>query len=57
MLKKFDMDDGTIVLNTNYILWAAPVLDQENKIIITLYSPAEQKMSVVVHGTLDSLVN
>ncbi len=57
MLKKFDMDDGTIVLNTNYILWAAPVLDQENKIIITLYSLDDQKMSVVVHGTLDSLVN
>lgn len=55
MLKKFDMDDGTIVVNTDRILWAATVVEQEGKILLTLDTSPE-RMSVVVHGTLDDLL-
>ena len=58
MLKKFDMDDGTIVLNTNHILWAAPVADAEGKMLLTIdhLDHDGRRMSIVVLGNLDDLI-
>lgn len=58
MLKKFDMEDGVVLINMDHVLWATPAPDVEGRMLLTIDHLDHDggRMSLMVFGNIDDLI-